>query len=407
MESAGRNCLYHGGKTPPMVALLLLGASHYAFSQAIIIDHTCTDLSSVPAQYISDARSGFRVGYFHTSHGSQITTGISLMNTPPYTYNTDGSGGALSYQEDGGVDLGGDWVAMTRALLDSGSDSNLFIWAWCGQVSDSTPGDIEAYLNAMSQLETDYPGVRFVYMTGHLDGMGASGNLNLRNNQIRDFCAAHGKLLFDFADIESYDPDGRSFLDLGANDNCDYAGGNWASEWCAAHPGSELCAECDCAHSQPLNCNLKGRAFWRMLATLAGWSDEAPLPTPTPPPAPPSPHAFPLTLHLNKSSFSTRDTLVITVDAHATSRFTPYIRCVAPGGVYYYIRSGGQLSEGTAGNGTPFLRGPVTLESDLAGYEIAALSFSGVAPGSYAVQGAFVGASGVIAGISETALTIE
>jgi len=409
MKPQGRDCLYCVKKTPLIVALFLLGASHYAFSQAIIIDHTCTDLSSVPAKYISDARSNFRVGYFHTSHGSQITTGMSLMNTPPYTYNADGSGGSLSYQEDDSVDLGGDWVAMTRALLDSGSDRNLILWSWCGQVSGSTPGDIEAYLNSMSQLEADYPSVRFVYMTGHLDGMGASGNLNLRNNQIRAFCAANGKLLFDFADIESYDPDGRSFLGLGANDNCDYTGGNWASEWCAAHPGSELCAECDCAHSQPLTCNLKGRAFWRMLAARAGWNGEAPIPTPTstPPPAPPSSHAIPLTLHTNKSSFSTRDTLIITADARATSRFTPYIRCAAPGGAYYYIRSGGQLSEGTAGNGTPFLKGPVTLGSDLTGYEIATLSFSGVAPGSYAVQGAFVGESGVIAGISETALTLE
>jgi len=43
-------------------------------------------------------------------------------------------------------------------------------------------------------------------------------------------------------------------------------------EWSAAHPDDPLCADCSCAHSQPLNCNLKGRAFWWMMARLAGWS---------------------------------------------------------------------------------------------------------------------------------------
>jgi len=33
-------------------------------------------------------------------------------------------------------------------------------------VSDNTPSGIAAYLNAMNQLEQEYPAVRFVYMTG-------------------------------------------------------------------------------------------------------------------------------------------------------------------------------------------------------------------------------------------------
>jgi len=37
--------------------------------------------------------------------------------------------------------------------------------AWCGQVSDSSPSDIHDLLNLMSELENDYPGVKFVYMT--------------------------------------------------------------------------------------------------------------------------------------------------------------------------------------------------------------------------------------------------
>ena len=45
---------------------------------------------------------------------------------------------------------------------------------------------------------------------------------------------ANNKVLFDFADIERYNPDGVDFLGLGADDNCDYNGGNWANEWCTS-----------------------------------------------------------------------------------------------------------------------------------------------------------------------------
>jgi len=74
-------------------------------------------------------------------------------------------------------------------------------------------------------------------MTGHLDGTGEDGNLHQRNNQIRNYCLANNKVLFDFADTESYDPDGNYFLDRGANDGCYYSGGNWADKWCGANQG--------------------------------------------------------------------------------------------------------------------------------------------------------------------------
>jgi len=254
---------------------------------AVIIDHTCTDLDSIPSEWIDQAKNRLRVSYGHTSHGSQIITGMevlrdNLSSGGLYDFTTDGSvaAGNLSiadYTPQG--DLGNPdrvaWASRTRSYLKgSGSDRNVVVWSWCGQVSDSSSSDIDTYLGRMNQLESEFPSVTFVYMTGHLDGSGEGGNLNQRNNQIRQYVRDNHKILFDFADIESYDPDGNYFLNRGADDACAYSGGNWAAEWCAAHSGNFLCLSCDCAHSEPLNCNRKARAFWWLMAKIAGWGGE-------------------------------------------------------------------------------------------------------------------------------------
>jgi hypothetical protein len=246
-------------------------------SSALVANHTTTDLSLIPTAWIEAAKANFRIWYGHTSHGSQIMTGLDMMRDALFAYNS--GAGSLSIDETG-IDLGNPdwttWAAETREQLDRADNTrNMVMWSWCGQVSGATAAGIQRdYLELMSRLEADYPGVTFIYMTGHLDGSGVEGNLNQRNNQIRDYCAANDKILFDFADIESYDPGGNYYLDLGANDNCDYQDPdthvtrNWAIEWCAAHAGA--CGSCECAHSQCLNCQRKGKAFWHLLARIAG-----------------------------------------------------------------------------------------------------------------------------------------
>jgi uncharacterized repeat protein (TIGR01451 family) len=228
---------------------------------AIIIDHTHTDLDQIPQHWIEQAQTQLNIYYGHTSHGSQLMSGLGVLgiSAPPIS----------EYSDDLGHNGDTSWVAPTQAYLDSHPETNVVMWSWCGGVHDNTEEGINTYLDAMNQLEQQYPDVTFVYMTGHLEGTGVEGNLHVRNNQIRAYCAANDKILFDFADIESYDPDGNYFLDRGADDDCDYDGGNWADEWCAAHPGE--CASCGCAHSRCLNCMLKGRAFWWMMARMAGW----------------------------------------------------------------------------------------------------------------------------------------
>lgn len=275
--------------------LLLSNVVGALAQEAIIVDHRCTKLEAIPSYWIDQAKQ-LTIHYAHTSHGSQITSGAECLEgvdsyysfarrvssteglpppedppalrmydgNPPETYITPEDYWAT---EDG--------KNRTRAVADTGN-YDFSMWSWCGQQSSNSYETTQAYLDTMAQFESEYPEMRFILMTGHTDGSGESGNLHARNNQVRDFCIANDMVLFDFADIESYDPDGNYYLDLGCNDNCDYSGGNWATEWCSAHPGDDLCVSCSCAHSQSLNCNLKGRVFWWMMARLAGWEGPDP-----------------------------------------------------------------------------------------------------------------------------------
>jgi len=254
---------------------------------ALIADHAIPRVTAIPADAIETAKARLHIAYGHTSHGSQIVCGMSGLldwKGSLYSFNNGGTAGALDLRDmpfTGASDLGNPdgtaWAAATRAYLTANPEVNVVVWSWCGQVSSATEADIETYLSLMNALEQDFPAVTFVYMTGHLDGTGLTGNLHRRNEQIRGYCQNSMKVLFDFADIESYNPDGAFFLDKGANDNCDYdsdANGsldrNWAIDWQNAHPGEWY--SCSAAHSQPLNGNLKASAAWWLWARLGGWS---------------------------------------------------------------------------------------------------------------------------------------
>jgi|GEM_PF-6865953 len=291
-------------KNAPFFVLLFLltGGFVWPQNQHILVNHSCTDITKIPESAILGAKQNLHIAYGHTSHGSQLTDAMSalvgFMNGKGYpanlyAWNNGGTNGALDLHDTA---MGGDvgyypqWVDNTRTYLgpvnpatgrgSANPDVNVIIWSWCGQASSRTEATmLSTYLTPMSQLEAEYWGVKFVYMTGHLDGSGITGNLNIRNNQIRQYCQQNNKILYDFADIESYDPDGQlHYMPLLANDNCDYDSDgngsrdrNWAIAWQNTHPLNTDWFNCSCAHSQPLNGNRKAYAAWWLWARLGGW----------------------------------------------------------------------------------------------------------------------------------------
>ena len=255
-----------------------------ASTEAIIIDHSTTDIRKIPDYWIEEAQK-FAIHYAHTSHGSQLLAYLPNLETLDAKYNHDiftaGSSPPGSLDCDAGAlciydgnppetyitpeDYWSttDGITRTKDVADT-ELFNYSMWSWCGQASSYTTATIQTYLDVMTKLETDYPLMRFILMTGHTDG--GSSTLTTNNNLIRSYAQSNGMVLFDFADIESYDPDGTYYP--GTTDAC-----AWCTDWCASHP--EDCEDLpSCAHSHGFNCKLKGQAFWWMMAQLCrlGWN---------------------------------------------------------------------------------------------------------------------------------------
>ena len=56
--------------------------------QAIVVDHRHTDISQIPDYWIEQARN-FVVHYAHTSHGSQVLSGLGWLEGRNSLYNVD------------------------------------------------------------------------------------------------------------------------------------------------------------------------------------------------------------------------------------------------------------------------------------------------------------------------------
>jgi len=57
----------------------------------VVVDHTCTDLSRIPSHWLDQAKARLRIAYQHTSHGSQLVTGLDALRSQ-VAFGASGSG---------------------------------------------------------------------------------------------------------------------------------------------------------------------------------------------------------------------------------------------------------------------------------------------------------------------------
>jgi len=133
---------------------------------------------------------------------------------------------------------------------------------------DQVLGTWEGYRDAMEKLEAAYPNKTFIWWTkpiksSHWRGTECQDSQEF-NTLVREYAQAHNKILFDIADIESHDEDG----------NPCYSG-------CES-----MCLECNPgggSHPGEWPCKLRlAKAYWVLMAKIAGWSPGRPSPSPTP-----------------------------------------------------------------------------------------------------------------------------
>ena len=330
----------------------------------LVADHTVVNMiknGEIPVSAITDAKNDLHIAYGHTSHGSQIISGMVGLAAFANAGNCDGGeeysltpdlfswshaaeAGSLHLYEGDGYGTGDldhdcgyfsegytrqeyidavaaydpedpestrprNWEHETRIYLgdpvngygSNHTEINVIIWSWCGQASDGNHNTLAGmtlrYFEPMETLEAEYYNIDFVYMTGHLN---RNGQAHAGNELIRAYCEENDKWLFDFADIESYDPDGIPYSSggLSSSDSCiyDFNGNgtieiqegsetipengdrNWAMDWQDDHtmfnyePGQPAdWYNCGAAHSVSINSNMKAYAAWWLWCRIAGW----------------------------------------------------------------------------------------------------------------------------------------
>ena len=248
-------------------------------SEPLIIDHFCSVLDEIPAVWIDSAKAKIKLHYAHTSHGNQITVGLSRTETQNMFYSYDRSTSSLPDEFDALCMLDGqifdDYITPdeywettsgmnhTRNVLNNNPEINVSMWCWCTQVNGISETHMQDYLDSISVLESEFPEVTFVYMTGNAQATGSSGlNRYLRNQQMREYCLANNKVLFDFADLDCwyFNPATEQW----EQNTTECSSQTYGIE-------HEMFNDDQGGHTTYISCEQKGRAAWYLAACLAGW----------------------------------------------------------------------------------------------------------------------------------------
>ncbi len=136
--------------------------------------------------------------------------------------------------------------------------------------------EVQRYCEIVDSLDNYYSGIQFIYMTGRAQaGWARYGNppdyysavvLHRNNNIIRNYCGAHNKILYDFADLDCWHNGEQSLLpaDSVRLQYPEYTGPDVPRE----HPDFVFDGP---GHTNDEACMIKVSALWQLAARLNGW----------------------------------------------------------------------------------------------------------------------------------------
>jgi len=197
------------------------------------------DPNLVPDLQIAKAAS-LKFYMEHGSVGQGIAAGLTALKAQEARYSSGGVTWTSSYPDSaadplwfdthsglgdnnrGNPDAAGKLAFFQSSMggaLGAKVDAAMFEFGY----GDSPAGIAEAdgffitVRTAMEGLEAASPGIHFVWTTMPLQTVGDAYRQEY-NDQVRTYCAANGKWLYDIAAIESHDDNGMATLDAGGNE---------------------------------------------------------------------------------------------------------------------------------------------------------------------------------------------
>lgn len=243
--------------------------------QGFIVDHNAVEMfEKIPLKWVKISINKFNVHFQHTSHGAQIIHGLKLIQSKNSKYafeykskDLPSNSNALNIYDDSHPVESKYWAGPPFDIpaLNKNKQINISIWSWCTELNRKKKEHMVRYYTGMQALEKKYPDVIFIYMTGNAQAWEGNHTYKkneqgytrfMRNNEIRKYCMENKKILFDFADIESWYKGEKAIAFF--NDN----------EFPHEHVQYN---KVDFGHTADENCENKAKAFWYMIARLAGW----------------------------------------------------------------------------------------------------------------------------------------